>query len=158
MTRGLALLLALSLGCASFPARQEPVPTTPGAKLVATADQVAQQYGCAKRKLPHFVLEESTATPTPIAAGAELDHRLAYALCPARADTGVSGKLRTRILYEGKAVVDDSADYQLLPGRIVVDTLIGLPPTAPPGGYELEVSFIGASVRFSTKLPFAVKP
>lgn len=156
MRRGLAALSLIALGCAALSAPPREQPRTPGAKLAASAERVASDYGCAERKRPHFVLEESSLVPTPLAAGGELDHRLAYALCPARANQGVAGKLRTRILFEGKPVVDDSADYRLEPGRVVVDTLIALPPTAPPGAYELDVTFTSASLRFATRLPFSV--
>lgn len=158
MTRALAITaLLLGLGCAlappAPPARESRVP---GAKRAAEAAQVEREYGCGKRKRPYFVLEESSLAPSPLAAGEEFDHRVAYALCPARPGAAVAGKLRTRILFEGKAVVDDTTDYRLDPGRFVVDTFIALPPSAPPGAYELDVSFASPKVRFATKLPFSV--
>jgi hypothetical protein len=156
-------LLATLLGCVALPQRPaaHTPPTNaqqPGAKLLGTEAEVAREYDCAKQKRPLLVLEESFLRPTPLAAGQEFGHRIVYALCPARAKQPVFGKLRTRITFGGKGIVDDSADFRVEPGRWAVDTFISLPPQAKPGAYELELEFTSAAspVRFATKMPFSV--
>jgi hypothetical protein len=163
--RVLALLaLAGALGCLAPPSgapRQSPAAASaqlPGPKLLGTAAEVAREYRCAKQRRPLLVLEESALRPTPLAAGQEFGHRIVYALCPAKAGRPVEGKLRTRISFQGRSIVDDSTDFRALPGRWAIDTFIALPPAAEPGAYELELEFTSsaAPVRFSTKMPFSV--
>ena len=171
MTRGLRIapraalqlaLLALALGCVAPPSQPVQPPTQgphpPGAKLLGGEADVVREYECAANGKPRVMLEESALRPTPLAAGAELGHRIVYALCPARARQALAGKLRTRIAFGGATVVDDSAAFSAQPGRWAVDTLIALPPNAKLGAYELEVTFtpVGGAVGFATKMPFSV--
>jgi len=128
----------------------------PGPKLLGTEAEVARQYACSGAKKPLLMLEESSLAPTPLAAGEEFGHRIVYALCPARAKEGASGRLRTRISFGGAVLVDDTADYRVEPGRWAVDTFIALPPQAKPGAYELQLDFASAQVRFAARMPFSV--
>jgi hypothetical protein len=152
----IATLLIAALGCVTAGPGGRPGAQEPGPKLLAPAAEVAREYACAARTEPLLVLEQSSIQPSPLAAGEEFAHRFVYALCAARSQQGVAGKLRTRIRFGASVVVDDSAGYRALPGRWAVDTVIALPPQAAPGGYELDLEFTSGQLRFATRVPFSV--
>ena len=160
MRASAAAVVVAALGCvAPAPgsvAQHPPRAQLPGPTLLAPANEVKREYGCAAEARALLVLEQSSIQPSPLAAGEEFGHRIVYALCPARPQQGVAGKLRTRIRFGERVVVDDTADYRIEPGRWAVDTFIALPREAPPGSYQLDLEFTSGQLSFATRMPFSV--
>jgi hypothetical protein len=153
----LACVLA-STGCAYLPESVERPFRKPGVRLDEFPEQVSAEYNCASQKLPWFKLEKLEVWPKRIEAGQDLGHRLVYSLCTANPTEVVTGKLETRIVYRGEAVVRDTdAKYDLRPGRWVIDVMVTVPASAPEGLYALELEFKGGGVKFTGNETFAVE-
>jgi hypothetical protein len=130
----------------------------PGVRLEQFPEDVSSEYNCASQKLPWFKLEKLEIWPKHLQAGEELGHRLVYSLCTAKPTAVVTGKLETRIIYLGEAIVRDTdVKYDLRPGRWVVDVMVQVPPTAPDGLYALELEFKGGGVKFAGNETFWVE-
>lgn len=160
--RGLALALAgvllLAGGCANTLGKLRRAIREPGEKLVALPDDVSDEYECAERRLPFFALERHELNPLRLRAGAEFNHRMVYALCPAHPTEVVSGTLVTRIRFKGRVIVRERlANFELKPGRWIVDAFVRLPDDAEVGVYALEVVFEGGPVRMNERITFGVE-
>jgi hypothetical protein len=130
---------------------------TPGEKLEALPERVAEEYGCDRAAPPFFKLERNEVVPERVAAGEAVNHRIVYALCSARPTDVVRGALETRIVHDGATLVRDrDPAYQLKPGRWVVDATVEIPPAAQAGLYAIEVVFESKTVRFQDERSFAV--
>jgi hypothetical protein len=152
----LVLCLALA-GCASTLAFVERPFRKPGERLRDLPEQVWQQYDCDTRTLPFFALEQVELHPQRLRAGGTFAHRMVYALCPPEPTAVVTGILHTRIKHRGTTLVDQGdPQYDLKPGRWVVDAFVELPPTAEIGVYALEIEFEGSGVHFDKSLTFAI--
>jgi hypothetical protein len=154
----LALAAALALGCAQPLGQLRRLLREPGERLAAFPEAVAEEYDCGGRALPFFRLERSELNPPRVRAGGEFNHRRVYALCPRGATEVVRGTLVTRIRFEGRPIVTERlADFELKPGRWIVDAFVKLPARAEPGVYALEVRFESGSVQVRSDLTFAVE-
>lgn len=129
----------------------------PGEKLVTFPQAVAEEYSCAKRRLPFVEVEQSELIPSRMRPGARLNRRFVYVMCPARASGVIAGTLTTRIRFRGKIVHRDSVQRDLQPGRWVVDAFVTMPDKAMPGRYALETSFESSEGRFSLRSDFLVE-
>jgi hypothetical protein len=130
----------------------------PGEKLETLPDAVWREYACATHSLPLFRLERNELLPERVEAGNDVNHRMVYVLCPSEPTAVIHGALQTRILFRGRPIVRETdADYEIKPGRWVVDTFIQIPPQAETGIYSVEVSFESGGVRFRDELSFAVE-
>ncbi len=129
----------------------------PGQRLLDLPEPVAQKYGCGKRKLPHFELEQNEINPNRIHPGGQINHRIVYALCPRRPTEVVTGTLVTRVRFKGRIVLRDRIpDFELKPGRWSVDAFLRLPESAESGVYALEIHFERDHIRFDESLTFGV--
>ncbi|RIK91076.1 MAG: hypothetical protein DCC71_25265 [Proteobacteria bacterium] len=155
-----ALAAALALGCQAGRAltgHAQRMLRSPGEKLAALPERVAEQYDCERSPRPFFKLERNEVVPERVAAGAAINHRFVYALCAARPTDVVRGALETRIVHEGGTVVRDrDPAYALKPGRWIVDATVEIPEAARAGVYAIEVSFQSRAVRFREERTFAV--
>ncbi len=69
----------------------------------------------------------------------------------------VSGTLHTRILYRGRAIVNErDPAYEFKPGRWIVDAFVTVPENAEVGIYAVELEFEGRDLQFTERLTFAV--
>jgi len=129
----------------------------PGEHLVALPQEIADEYDCGTRPLPHFQLERNEVNPVRVRAGAEFNHRMVYALCPTAPTAVVPGKLTTRIVFKGRdLVVDSIPDFEIKPGRWIVDAFVRLPESAETGVYALEIGFASEAIRFDESVTFGV--
>ena len=156
----LILLAAAGLGCQSvrtLGGHAQRALRSPGEKLAALPEDVADEYGCARVAKPFVRLERVEVVPDRVRAGGAVNHRLVYALCPARSTDVVRGALETRVLYAGHTLLRDRQPrYELKPGRWIVDATIEIPESAKTGVYAIEVRFRGGPVRFRGERAFAV--
>lgn len=156
----IALLLCFALsGCAGsqWLGKTRRALRDPGEKLVDLPDRVAQDYGCAERALPHLELERNEINPTRVRAGAALNHRIVYALCPVATTEVVTGTLTTQVRFKGRVVMRDRVPgFEFKPGRWRVDTFVRLPEDAETGVYALEIRFDDGSVSLTESLTFGV--
>jgi hypothetical protein len=152
-------MCALALvGCAYMPEPLERPFRKPGVRLAEFPEQVSTEYSCENQTLPWFKLEKLEVWPKRLEAGAELGHRVVYSLCTQNPTEAVTGKLETRIVYDGKPIVRDTdPKYVLRPGRWVIDVMVTVPPTAPQGLYALELEFKGKGVKFNGSETFVVE-
>jgi hypothetical protein len=152
----LAALLLVS-GCAHTLGELRRALREPGEKLVDLPDDVSHEYRCEERHLPFFALERHELNPLRVQAGAEFNHRIVYALCPARPTEVVRGTLVTRIRFKGRVIVREELDrFELKPGRWIVDAFVRLPDSAEVGIYALEVLFESRAVRLEERITFGV--
>jgi hypothetical protein len=148
-----ALLLSTALGCATL----DKLTRKPGERLEAFPEAVWEEYGCDERKRPFLEIERYEISPKRLKPGDEFAHQLVYALCPRRVTEVVTGRLTMRIRYKGKPIVHDTdTGFELKPGRWVVDSFVGLAPTAEPGIYAYEIEFESADLNFDHLQTFMV--
>jgi hypothetical protein len=153
----LALALCLT-ACASLPSPLDRPFREPGQKLEDFPEVVAQEFGCAKQKLPWFKLEQLEVWPKRVEAGGQLGHRMVYVLCTGRPSDVVTGQLEMRILHRGQPIVDvPEPAYDLRPGRWVVDVFVAVPREASDGVYALELAFKSPNVQFERSETFVVE-
>jgi hypothetical protein len=130
----------------------------PGERLTDFPEVVWEEYDCGSQKRPFFVIEENDLVPPRVKVGGAFSHRMVYAMCPSRPTGVVSGRLLTRIRFRGDPIVRETTeDYELKPGRWVVDAEVQLPDDAEPGVYAYEVAFHSADVGFEKRLTFVVQ-
>jgi len=80
--------------------------------------------------------------PQMIKPGARVNYRLSYVMCPRKPSETIKTSLQRRILFRGEQVARDvKDDFELKPGRWVVDSFFTLPTNSPLGVYALEVGF-----------------
>ncbi len=153
------LLVALLLGgCASVRWTFQRAFREPGEHLTAFPEEVWEEYDCTRQKRPFFVMEKNELTPQRVVSGKDFGHRMVYAMCPDRATAVVSGRLSTRIRFRGDPIVRDTIeDWEIKPGRWVVDAFVQIPEEAEPGVYAYEVAFEGDSLHFEKTLTFVVR-
>ncbi|MGH2898919.1 MAG: hypothetical protein ACRDMZ_09620 [Solirubrobacteraceae bacterium] len=152
------VLALLCAGCASLPGGLDRPFRKPGQKLADFPAAVSAQYGCDQKKLPWFKLESLEIWPQRLTAGSELGHRMVYVLCTAGPSEVVTGKLETRILHRGAAVFSDAQpNYDLRPGRWIVDVFVKVPAEAGDGLYSLSLDFKSPAVQFTQSEDFAVE-
>jgi hypothetical protein len=73
-------------------------------------------------------------------------------------DRSVTGKLDTRIMHRGSPVVhEQDPQYDLKPGRWVIDSFVRLPEEAAVGVYAFEFEFHSKSVEFEKIMNFVVE-
>ena len=152
-TLGAVVCLSATLGCTAIQLQLR----KPGERLMSFPEPVAIEYACAKRRLPFLKVEKSEILPTHMRAGAKLNHRLVYVMCPSRASEVIVGTLQTRIQFKGKTVHLDKVKRELQPGRWVVDSFITLPEKASPGMYALAGRFESSKGRFGFHSDFLVE-
>ncbi len=150
---GLALALASSTSCAFFTLQLR----EPGHHNKAFPDEVAEEYHCDKRPLPFFRIEANELVPRRVKPGSEFNHRLIYVLCPERPTAVLPGTLRTRVLFEGRIIVEDSVQQKLRPGRWVLDSFVAMPADVEPGLYAMDVRFRSSRGDLESQVDFIVK-
>ena len=153
----LAGLLCVQIGCATWLGSVRKSLRDPGVHFRAFPEEVAQEYGCDEKELPHFEIEKIELLPNRLRPGEEFNHRLVYALCPRSPTAVVAGTLHTRILHRGRAIVNEQdPSYEFKPGRWIVDAFVTVPENASVGIYAMELEFEGRDLRFRERLTFAV--
>ena len=153
----LLLLFCTALGCASVSNYFGRPFRKPGERLKTFPEKVWQQYDCEDQALPFFEIERLELHPRRLEPGGEFSHRLVYVLCPPSQTAVVTGRLDTRILHRGEAIVSErNPTYDIKPGRWVIDAFVRLPETAKTGIYAFELEFRSPTVEFMRSLTFAV--
>lgn len=156
----LTLLVALAfgeLGCATWLGSVRRSLRDPGVHFRAFPEEVAREYRCDEKELPHFTIEKIELVPDRLRPGEEFNHRMVYALCPRKPTAVVSGTLSTRILHRGRVIVNErDPAYELKPGRWIVDAFVTVPEGAAVGIYAMELEFEGRELAFTERLTFAV--
>jgi hypothetical protein len=80
-----------------------------------------------------------------------------YSMCPQNPTEVVVGKLHTRIRHRGTPIVRDTVnDYEIRPGRWIVDAFVTVPEAAQPGVYAFEVEFESTTLTFDERITFVV--
>ena len=154
----LLLIAGLFSGCASVRWTFQKAVRKEGTVNWALPDQVWTEYDCETQKRPFFIVEKNELVPPKVKAGGEFNHRLVYVMCPPGPTEVVSGRLSTRIRFKGAPIVHSTEeDYEILPGRWVVDAFVEIPEGAEPGVYAYEVAFSGPGLEFEKILTFLVK-
>ena len=162
MNARIAALLAVALlvaGCATdWLGRARLHFRKPGERIVAMPEEIWEEYGCAERQLPYVRVEQVELLPRRLEAGAIFNHRIVYSLCPPEPTAVVAGTLDTVILHRGQAIVrDEDPEFELKPGRWVIDSFVSIPEQADAGVYAVELAFRSDSVRFEERRSFAIE-
>jgi hypothetical protein len=155
----LALLAALASACAGLRFGVQKALREEGARLAAFPEAVAEEYGCARRRLPFFEIERSEIVPPRVRAGGEFNHRLVTVLCPARPTEVEVGRLVEEIRFRGRIVHAEVRErFEIRPGRWILDAMVELPPDAEPGVYAYELRFDAPNAAFAESRSFVVEP
>ncbi len=158
--QALAVLMAavLGTGCMSVMSVIDRPFREPGEHLKAFPEKVWKQYECDKQPLPFFKIEQLDLSPRRVKPGEQFKQRLVYALCTAASTGVVTGRFETRIMYRGHAVVHEGdSQYDLKPGRWVIDSFVRLPEEAEVGIYAFELEFKSDLIEFEKSMTFAVE-
>ncbi len=158
--KAVAALLAVVLvaGCTNVMSLLDRPFRKPGEHLKAFPDKVWKQYGCEKQPLPFFKIELLDLSPRRLKPGEQFKQRFIYALCTAASTGVVTGRLETRIMHRGIPVVHEKdPNYDLKPGRWVIDSFVRLPEDAEVGIYAFELEFRSDLVEFDRTMTFAVE-
>lgn len=76
-----------------------------------------------------------------------------------RSPAAVTGEMRTTISAgASKIFSNENNNYELKPGRWVVDTNINIPADAKPGSYTLYTAFKSRALQLSDTAFFRVEP
>lgn len=155
----LLLLAAVASGCAALIAPFERPFREPGERLKTFPEKVWAEKDCDEQKLPFFEIERLELYPRRLEPGGVFKQRLVYALCPTRPTAVVTGSLETKILHRGETIVHRlEREYDLKPGRWVIDAFVELPPQARDGLYAFELRFRSRHVNFEKLMRFVVDP
>ena len=165
------LIIALSLvllSCAS----QTPVPESktiaeniPGVTPLLNGTETWKEYNCDSKKLPFIVVEQDELRPTnSVKAGTTIQHRFVYAACTSSSDQRaiIKGSLSREISYKGgrgsKVVVPltTTPNFDIEPGKWVVNAIVQVPPKAKPGNYDFELTISSPMTTVKKNLPFMV--
>jgi hypothetical protein len=147
------VLLQVASGCAFVKLHWR----EPGHRNETFPDEVAEEYHCDMRPLPFFQFEKNELVPRRVKPGGEFNHRLVYVLCPETPTAVVPGTLHTRVLFEGKTIVEDTVAEKLRPGRWILDSFVSMPKDVEPGLYAMDVRFESAKGNLSARIDFVVK-
>jgi len=131
---------ALLSACASVQDLEQKVvksTRSPGESLSATPEETAKTYSC-KYTENTLYLELSEVLPERVKAGAEINHRIRIAFCPSVPSGTVQGTIVRRVLYKGRTMFADTAQYEFKPGTWTIDAFVAIPNKAPAGVYALE--------------------
>jgi hypothetical protein len=154
----IAIAIALATGCAGTRWWLQKSLRSPGENLVDLPEAVWQEFDCGSQKRPFFMIERNELVPPRVRSGGEFNHRLVYVMCPVNPTEVVTGKLATRIRFKGEPIVVETLpDWDLKPGRWVVDASVALPEDAEAGVYSYELQFESARVAFDKSLTFVVR-
>jgi len=130
----------------------------PGERIVAMPEEIWEEYGCGERQLPYLRVEHVELLPRRLEAGAMFNHRIVYSLCPIEPTAVVAGTLDTVILHRGRPIVrDEDANFELKPGRWVIDSFVSIPRQAAAGIYAVELAFRGGDLSFEERRSFAIE-
>jgi hypothetical protein len=152
------LVVALGTGCTSLMSTLDRPFRKPGEHLKAFPEKVWKQYDCEKQTLPFFSIELLDLSPRRLKPGEQFKQRLIYSLCTQGSTGVVTGKLDTRIMHRGSPVVhEQDPQYDLKPGRWVIDSFVRLPEEAAVGVYAFEFEFHSKSVEFEKIMNFVVE-
>ena len=151
------LCLVAAVGCASWQGFVTRTLRDPGMALETFPDLVWEEYDSEHQQRPFFVMEKSELVPKRLKPDTDFNHRMVYSMCPEQATQVVTGTLSTRSRFRGAAIVrDEVADYEIRPGRWIVDAFVTVPEHADPGVYAYEIEFQSADLRFDERMTFVV--
>jgi hypothetical protein len=139
----LALLhLAMLAGCAALYQQTVAAIRQPGDHIAATPDRVWLDFRCAERERPFVRVESMEVVPEMIKPGGRVNYRLIYVMCPLKPSETIKTSVHRTMLFRGEQVARNvNNDFELKPGRWVVDSFFTLPTNSPLGVYALEVGF-----------------
>lgn len=129
-----------------------------GNKLLKMTAETVRDEGCRTLQLPFLRLVGSEVYPARAAPGRTLNHRMIYALCPARPGTTLTATLTKRLFSSDRLILDEpNTRYQFRPGTWADDDEIVVPLSAPKGKYTMEIEIALGTVTQSTRAEFSIE-
>ncbi len=129
----------------------------PGAEMTASPEWVWRKYRCKKKPLPFVDLIHNEVIPETLAAGDEINHRFIYVMCPEQATQVMTGTLYRSFFSKGEMIFEHEIEnFELSPGRWIIDALVTIPAQADPGVYSIRISFSAPDPIFEKDIPFSV--
>jgi hypothetical protein len=161
------VMCGLVTGCAGLPQPLQPISSaiwntinkgrTPGAQLLESPQDVSAKFDCPNRPRPWVLLTSHQLLPAQLATNDELNNRFEYVLCAAPGQAEVRGILTRRVRTGGEVIWNDvGSNYDLKPGKWVVDFFLTIPQTAVAGPYEFEIDFGTDKLLFRDTKSFTV--
>jgi hypothetical protein len=138
---GLAGVFALP-GCTTLYQQAVAAIRQPGEQIATTPEELWKEMDCADRQRPFVRAESMELVPEMIKPGGRVNYRLVYVMCPAEPSEVIKTRIARRMLFKGEQVAANvNENFELKPGRWVVDSFFTLPLDSPLGVYALEVEF-----------------
>ncbi|HZD39144.1 MAG TPA: hypothetical protein VE131_00385 [Terriglobales bacterium] len=140
---GLVLLGLIPLaGCSVLYQQAVAASREPGDHIATTPDRVWADFKCGERQRPFVHIESMEVIPQMVRPGARVNYRLIYVMCPRQPSEVIETFVERRLLFKGEPVARNTHDdFELKPGRWIVDSFLTLPKNAPLGVYALEIVF-----------------
>jgi hypothetical protein len=114
----------------------------PGERIATTPDRVWREFDCESRARPFVQAESLQLVPERIRPGGRINYRIVYVMCPVQPSQVIAIPVFRKLLHNGQQVASSvKENFEIKPGRWVVDAFFTLPANSPPGVYTLEVSF-----------------
>lgn len=153
----MVMLCATATSCAELKKRYYDFAETigqddrsPGEKMRLSPSEVWSREDCSNRILPFFRMDQNNIVPENVRPGEKISHRMEYSVCPRTADSAVRGRLTTSVYYGLRPIQTEKTDnFEIRPGRWVVDTDIYVPIGAMPGEYSLRTIFSSLEINFT---------
>jgi hypothetical protein len=160
-----AVAVLLTAACTTDPAPPpeevavaEPPLPSPGTTQMLGVAEITDVADCATRRKPLLRVDSSSVTPSSVQPGSAINHQLVYTLC-SKSPASVRGTMSTIISSSvAKVFTNTLYDYELKPGRWMINTNIGIPTAAKPGSYRLDTAFKSRAVTFNDSALFDVEP
>jgi|WetSurMetagenome_2_1015567.scaffolds.fasta_scaffold00042_57 hypothetical protein len=147
------LLILMSYGCAPLEDVHYSMlksMRTPGEAMERTPEETSQAYdeSCKDSIRQGMAFLEAEVIPPRIEDGAEINHRIRYAICKS-AHGNMNGEIIRKVYYGGSAVFQDQTKYEFKRGTWTVDAFIKVPRNSRSGKYEVDtvISYMGKSRR-----------
>ena len=147
------LIIAVSLvllSCAS----QKELGVTP----LADGTKISEEYHCDRKKLPFIIIEQNGFPSTSVQAGKDIQHRFVYAACTSNQQP-IYGSLKRKISEAkgGSTIVPQvTPNFEIKPGRWVVNDIVRVPPTAKPGNYNFNLIISSQTTMAENNFQFTV--
>ena len=133
---------SLLSGCSALHQQIVAAARQPGDQIVTTPETVLKEPNCASRARPFAQLESMEVLPEMVKPGARVNYRVIYVMCPLKLAESIKTRVIRSIFFKGEQVARNvKDDFELKPGRWIVDSFFTLPPDSPIGVYALEVIF-----------------
>jgi hypothetical protein len=129
-------------GCLNFQQQIVSAARQPGQQVTTTPERLWKEGVCQQSGRPFVRVESLEIVPQKVKAGARVNYRIVYSMCPASKFSEIlNARVDRKLFYKGQVVATNvKEDLEIRAGRWAVDSFFTLPAATPLGVYALEVA------------------